>query len=231
MQLKRVDQILSSYGYCSRREAPRWIRRRRVQTREGELITSPSQKQDPHNLLIDNEPIEGPDGILVMVHKPLGVVCSHAPREGLTIFDLLPQQWMMRKPKPSSVGRLDKETTGLVLVTDNGSLIHQWTSPRHKVPKVYRVDVDKRLDPNLTDMFAAGTLQLKGEDKPCLSAELVIESDQRASLTLYEGRFHQVRRMFHAVGYEVTALHRSQFGSYGLGSLAVGEFCVLPMPE
>lgn len=224
MKPKRVDQILSQCGYCSRREAVHWVKRKRVWTVEGELIRSPSQKVDPTQILVDHEPIDHPKGLLVMLHKPQGYVCSHSELEGPSVFDLLPEQWMSRNPKPMSVGRLDRDTTGLLLITDLGSLVHTWTSPRHQVLKTYEVTVDRPLEQSLVSAFAQGDLVLPGENKPCLPAQLEIIDAQTASITISEGKFHQIKRMFGLSGYHVESLHRSQFGSLTLGDLGAGQF-------
>ncbi len=224
MKPKRIDQILSNYGYCSRREASYWIRCRRITTTTGQLITSPSQKMDPCEVLIEGQPIEHPDGLLIALHKPVGYVCSHSDQEGPTVFDGLPIQWLQRKPKPSLVGRLDKETSGLLIITDDGSLLHHLTSPRHRMPKCYQVQVDQPLDPELVSIFARGDLVLSDEAKPCLPAELTLLTDQVAQLTLYEGRFHQVRRMFRHFGYTVESLHRFQYGCLTLATLEPGAY-------
>ena len=229
MKLKRVDQILSQCGYCSRREAGHWVKRKRVWTVSGEPVLSPSQKIDPTQILVDREPLDHPEGVLIMLNKPTGYVCSHSDQEGLTVFDLLPEQWMLRNPKPMSVGRLDRDTTGLLLITDLGSLVHTWTSPRHQIPKVYEVTVDHPLETSLIPAFAEGNLLLSGDTKPCLPATLQITGEQTAALTITEGRFHQVKRMFSHFGYQVESLHRSQFGTLALGDLNPGQFRDLPL--
>ncbi len=229
MKLKRVDQILSQCGYCSRREAVHWVKRKRVWTVSGEPVLSPSQKIDPIQILVDREPIDHPEGLLIMLNKPAGYVCSHSDQEGLTVFDLLPEQWMLRNPKPMSVGRLDRDTTGLLLITDLGSLVHTWTSPRRQIPKVYEVIVDRPLEPSLITAFATGDLILSGETKPCLPATLQITGERTAAITVTEGKFHQVKRMFNQFGYQVEALHRCQLGSLTLDDLSPGQFVDLPL--
>ncbi|ODT06916.1 MAG: 16S rRNA pseudouridine(516) synthase, partial [Kaistia sp. SCN 65-12] len=136
-----------------------------------------------------------PPGLALMIHKPLGVTCSHK-ETGALIYSLLPERWRRRDPVISTVGRLDKETSGLLLMTDDGALLHRIISPRHHVPKRYQV----------------GGLMLEGEDKPLLPAEMDVVGPKQATLTLHEGRYHQVRRMFAAVGNHVTALHRDRIG-------------------
>ena len=224
MKPRRVDFLLSRYGYCSRREVPQWLRSGRVTTRAAEKIRLAKAKYSPQDILIDGNPIDFPEGYLIMLHKPAGYVCSHTPQEGPRVFDLLPAHWLYRDPPALSVGRLDKDTTGLLLITDLGELVHRFTTPKAKVAKVYQVQVDRPLTPDLIPAFAAGDLLLKGDSKPCQPATLVITSEYQAELTLWEGRYHQVKRMFQHFDFQVTQLHRSRFGEYTLEDLPVGDY-------
>lgn len=225
--MRRLDQLLSSLGYCSRREARTWVDDGRV-TVGGEPADDSGARVDEASVRVDGEPLDQPDGLLVLLHKPLGLVCSHDGREGPNVYTLLPERWRRRNPVVTSVGRLDKDTSGLLLLTDQSPLVHRLTSPKHKVPKVYRATVDRDLDPALVGRFAAGTLVLPGEDTPCAPAELTLDSPREARLTLTEGRFHQVRRMFAAAGATVLTLHRERFGQLDLAGLAPGEWRLLP---
>ena len=155
----RIDQMLSRHGYCSRGESRGWLKAGRV-TVSGEKAKNPADKVLLADLRIDGEPIDHPEGILVMLHKPAGLVCSREEREGPNVYSLLPERWSRRNPPITSVGRLDKETTGLLLITDRGELVQRWTSPRHKVTKRYEVVSDQDLDPDLVPLFASGTLRL-----------------------------------------------------------------------
>jgi 16S rRNA pseudouridine516 synthase len=226
---RRLDQILSRYGYCSRSEGAGWLRAGRVSVR-GAPAVAPDARALATEVLIDGQPIESPGGLLALFHKPSGCVCSHASRDGPTIYELLPARWTLRHPPVTSVGRLDRDTTGLLLLTDDGALVQRWTSPRHKVPKVYEVSVDADLRPELIALFASGTLPLEGEAKPCLPAKLEIINAREARLELIEGRFHQVKRMFASQGLNVTRLHRSRFGQFELGDLLPGQWRLLPLP-
>jgi 16S rRNA pseudouridine516 synthase len=161
------------------------------------------------------------------------LVCSHDEREGPRVYDLLPARWRARNPQVTSIGRLDKDTSGLILLTDRTELVHLYTSPKHKVPKLYRATVDADLSPALVAQFAAGTLVLDGETAPCAPAVLRLDAaDPRtAELVLTEGKYHQVRRMFAAVGATVLSLHRVQFGRLSLGALGPGEFRAVATTE
>lgn len=226
---RRLDQLLASLGYCSRRDVAALLKSGRV--RQGEaVLTKPEHKVDPSTVTLDDEPLEAPDGLLAMLHKPAGYICSHNDGEGPTIYELLPPRWLRRNPVVTSVGRLDKDTSGLLLVTDIGSLVHRFTSPKAEVEKVYVAQVDRDLEPELVETFARGNLMLRGEDKPCLPARLEILSSRTARLTLTEGRYHQVRRMFASQGWHVETLHRERFGEHVLEGLPEGEWKLLTTP-
>lgn len=219
----RTDQLLSRYGYCSRREAASWVKVGRI-TLAGASVLKTEQRVDPAAVLVDGAPVEFPAGMLIAFHKPAGVACSHSPEESPLIYDLLPPRWLLRLPPPQTVGRLDRETSGLILFTDDGALLHRLTSPRHEVVKTYEAVLDADLPPGLAKLFASGTLTLRGEDRPCLPAELEVLSPRIARLHIREGKYHQVRRMFASQGCTVTALHRTRVGGIELGALAPGEW-------
>jgi 16S rRNA pseudouridine516 synthase len=224
MPLLRADHILAKYGYCSRREAAFWLKKGWLTDLDDEELTDVTQRLDPTQVLVQGEPIEFPLGLLVMLHKPLGYTCSHDANEGELIYDLLPAQWRQRNPAVTSVGRLDKETTGLLLVTDAGPLVQRWTSPRHHLPKTYEVTTTLPIPPETVACFASGTLVLRQEKEPCRPAKLTLHSPTQATLELEEGRYHQVRRMFASQGCPVDTLHRSRFGNLTLDQLPPGEW-------
>lgn len=227
--MPRLDQLLSSLGYGSRREVADFVKSGRVR-RGGEVVKKADIKVEAEAITLDGEVLEAPHGLLAMLNKPLGHVCTHSDGEGPTIYELLPPRWMARKPAVTSIGRLDKDTSGLILITDLGPLVHQFTSPKAEVEKIYEVTVDRELDPGLVTIFASGSVMLRGEEKPCLPAQLEITSPLTARLTLMEGRYHQVRRMFASQGWHVEKLHRSRFGDYTLDDLAPGHWRMLELP-
>jgi 16S rRNA pseudouridine516 synthase len=213
---ERVDRLLSRLGYCARGEAKRWVGAGRV--------------------TLDGEPVRRADA-KVLASSPSLMIDGEAPEfiYGITasFYDLLPERWRSRNPGVETVGRLDKDTTGLLLLTDDGALLHRLTSPKKKVAKVYEVIVDADLPLDAPALFASGTLTLTGESKPCRPATLALDTNdkRRGSLTLVEGKYHQVKRMCNAVGCEVIALHRSSFGRMTLDGLAEGEVRVLTREE
>ena len=226
--MRRLDQWLSNLGYCSRKEARSWIDAGRVAV-DGSVADDPGKKARAETVRIDGAPLDHPEGLLLLLNKPAGLVCSHDEREGPNVYTLLPERWRNRNPQVTTVGRLDKETSGLILLTDESPLVHRLTSPKHKVQKVYVATVNQDLRPDLVSVFASGTLLLKGETEPCEPAALRILNNRTAELTLTEGRYHQVRRMFASQGFEVTALHRARFGGLELGDLPAGQWRELPL--
>ncbi len=226
--MRRLDQLLANLGYCSRSEAREWVRAGRV-TVNGKVEKDFGAKTHAAMVRIDGEPPDHPNGLLLLLHKPLGLVCSHDEREGPNVYSLLPERWRRRNPVVTSVGRLDKDTSGLLLLTDRSELVHRLTSPKHKVPKVYHATLDADLPAGLAALFAAGTLVLKDEDAPCAPAELKVLGPREAELTLTEGKYHQVRRMFASQGCEVLTLRRLRFGHLDLGNLAPSQWRELPL--
>jgi 16S rRNA pseudouridine516 synthase len=230
--MRRVDQLLSSLGYGTRKEAHHFCRAGRVRLGD-EVLDDASQRVDPSRLTLDGVPLEHPDGLFVVMHKPVGLVCSHDASEGPRVYDLLPPRWLLRDPKVTTVGRLDKDTSGLLLLTDQGPLVQKFTSPKRLVEKTYVATLDRAPAPSLAEAFTAG-VELKEKDgalERTLPAAVRFLEDGRVEVTLQEGRYHQVRRMFAAVGFQVTALERTRFGPWTLGSLAPGELRVEPLPR
>jgi len=221
---ERLDKLLSNLGYGARKDVRYWIKEGWI-TVDGKPATSPSQKVVPQQVRLEGAKLDYPDGLTIIYHKPLGSVCSRK-EDGRLIYADFPARWINRKPPLSSVGRLDKETSGLLIVTDDGQLNHQLTSPRMHISKTYAVTLDHPLEGNEAEIFASGSLMLEDEDKPCLPAELSIINTTEVSLVLHEGRYHQVRRMFAAVGNHVSALTRTHIGALSLQDtgLAAGDY-------
>ena len=230
-QNMRLDKLLANLGYGSRREiamfanAGRFLldgaRLARVDER---IALTPDL---PARLTFYGEELDPLPGCVVMMHKPLGVTCSHK-EAGTRVYSLLPDRWQRRDPAFSTVGRLDKDTSGLLLLTDDGAFLHNVISPKRNIAKKYRATLDRPLRGDETAIFAAGTLMLDSEKTPLLPAVLEVVSEREAVLTITEGRYHQVRRMFAAVGNHVVSLHREAIGGLALPEdLEPGEFMVL----
>jgi 16S rRNA pseudouridine516 synthase len=220
---------IANLGYGSRKEVTGFFRTGRITHVNGEVLYA-DDLLDAHaqheNVRIDGEPLDPPPGLLLMLHKPTGCTCSTKDQGGV-IYDLLPPRFKLRDPVLSTVGRLDRDTSGLLLMTDDGVLLHRITSPKSAISKVYEAALARPLRGDEAKTFASGRLMLESETTPLLPAELEVLEPQRARLTLHEGRYHQVRRMFAAVGNHVEALHRVAVGGLTLGELAPGQWRVL----
>ena len=227
----RLDRLLANLGYGSRNEVQQLVRHGAV-VLDG-VPADDASKRIPvtpdlsERLLVNGEPLDPVPGFALMLHKPLGVTCSHK-EAGPLIYDSLPQRWRRRDPMISTVGRLDKETSGLLLMTDDGALLHRIISPKANVAKYYVATLARPLQGNEATLFASGTLILEGEDKPLAPAMMETLSPTSARLTITEGRYHQVRRMFAATGNHVAALHRERIGALSLPvDLESGQYRVM----
>lgn len=218
----RLDRLLSNRGYCSRREVKALVKSGHVLV-NGTKPRTPDVNVDPEQVTFEGEALDPGEGLILMMHKPAGYTCSHKEL-GEVIYDLLPERYSRRNPPLSSVGRLDKDTTGLLLITDDGALLHKLTSPKYKVAKIYEVGLEKDLRGDETEVFASGKLMLEDEEVPLEPAQLTVHSPRSVSLSITEGRYHQVKRMFEAVGNKVLTLHRSRIGDLQLDDLPEGEF-------
>lgn len=227
----RLDKLLANLGYGSRREIQMLARAGRIVLDGAELRKAdgrlPLDADLPTRMMIDGEPLDPLPGVCVMLNKPESVTCSHK-EAGPLVYSLLPERWRRRDPALSTVGRLDKETSGLLLLTDDGKLLHRIISPRNHVPKRYVATLARPLAGDEAALFASGKIMLEGEEKPLAPAQLEVLSEMEARLTVTEGRYHQVRRMFAAVGNHVEMLHRDRIGGLDLPEdLAPGDWRVM----
>ena len=218
----KLVKHLANLGYGSRKQVTAMFREGRITNADGEVMYA-DDPLDHDALRVDGEPLDPPSGMLLMLHKPVGYTCS-TKDPGRIVYDLLPPRYRLRSPLLSSVGRLDRDTSGLLLFTDDGALLHRISSPKSKLSKVYEATLANDLRGDEAERFASGMLVLESEQTPLLPAELEVIDARHARLTLHEGRYHQVRRMFAAVGNHVEALHRSRIGGLGLGDLGAGEW-------
>ena len=216
---------IANLGYGSRKDVQWLFREGRITNAAGEVLYA-DDPLDHDDVRIDGEPLDPPPGLLLMLHKPVDYTCSTKDR-GRVVHDLLPPRYRLRSPALSTVGRLDRDTSGLLLLTDDGQLLHRIIAPRSRLPKVYLATLAQDLRGDEAALFASGTLMLDGEKSPLLPAELEALGPRGARLTLHEGRYHQVRRMFAAAGNHVVALHRERVGGLVLDGLAAGEWRAL----
>jgi 16S rRNA pseudouridine516 synthase len=215
----RVDKLLSSLGYGSRTEMARLARNGAIRLDGAELADVsrriPLTPDLPERMSVDGEPLDPPQGLVLILNKPVGMTCSHK-EDGPLVYDVLPDRWRRRDPALSTIGRLDKETSGLLLLTDDGDLLHRVISPRKNVGKVYLAELARPLTGSEAALFASGELRLEGDDRPLKPAVLEPLTQTQARVTVTEGRYHMVRRMFAAVGNHVERLHRERLGGLRL---------------
>lgn len=233
--MARLDRLLANLGYGSRREVTDLVARRQValdgavvRDAGARLAVTPDLAQ---RMTVAGQPLDPPAPLTLLMHKPLDVVCSHR-EAGRSVYELLPHRWRAREPALSTIGRLDKDTSGLLLITDDGAFLHRVISPRAQVAKRYVATLDRPLSGAEAALFAAGTLMLEGEKAPLAPAVLEPLGPKAAQLTITEGRYHQVRRMFAAVGNHVVALHRNRVGGLALPEeLPAGAWRILSAQE
>lgn len=216
----RIDQFLAHRGYGSRTEVKQLIARGRVRL-DGKRVVDPGMHVVGRVVTVNRDEVPvGLDAATLMFNKPLGYACSTDPREAPLIEELVVPPYDAIGVNPA--GRLDRDTSGLLILTTDGGLIHRLTSPKAAKPKRYRIAYTGKLSSNAVGRVAKG-LQLPDDKDACRPAELILEgSDPRsehgslATLILTEGRYHQVRRMIAELGGEVVGLHRDRIGALDL---------------
>ena len=221
----KLLRYLANLGYGSRKEVALMLKNGWVTDAAGEALDEGSVVAHA-DIRVDDEPLDPAPGLLLMLHKPVGYTCS-TKDTGRLVYDLLPERFRLRSPVVSSVGRLDRDTSGLLLMTDDGALLHRITSPKSHLPKVYEATLASDLRGDEAAIFATGTLILDGEKEPLAPAQLEPLGPRLARITTIEGRYHQVRRMFAAVGNHVQALQRVRIGGLALDGLEPGQWRLL----
>ena len=222
----RMAELIFTQGFGSRRECAALLATGRVQV-QGQTVQDPLLDVPVDGLVfsVDGQAWPYHAQALLMLHKPAGYECSRQPQQHPSVLSLLPVHLQRRGVQP--VGRLDQDTTGLLLLTDQGPLIHRLTSPRHHVPKVYDVTTKHPVDPDLPTRLLNG-VTLHDDPRPVRAAACEISGEHSFRLTLTDGRYHQVKRMVAAAGNRVDALHRSAFGGLTLpADLAAGMWRML----
>jgi 16S rRNA pseudouridine516 synthase len=224
----QLQDVLYSQGFGTRRVCAGLIQQGLVQVHPSgdggppRSVTDAAQDVDPRGLRVRVQGVDWPyhEKAYLMLHKPAGTECSQKPSTYPSIYTLLPSPLRMRPQKGAvqgvqAVGRLDQDTTGLLLLTDDGKFIHRMSSPRHHVPTVYEVTVKHPLDESQVMRLLAGVV-LDDDPKPVRAAACEAHGSHQLSLTLTEGKYHQVKRMLAAVGNRVEGLHRSRIGGLAL---------------
>ena len=222
--MERIDKILSSQNIASRSEVKEMIKKRRISV-DGKIVLKPDEKFRPETaeIKIDGKILNFKKYVYIMMNKPSGVLSASTDRHAETVIDLLPKEMQRRGLFPA--GRLDKDTEGFILITDDGELAHKMLSPKSHVYKLYQAVVDKVLTDEDVTAFKKGI----GEFLP---AEMKIIDEHTALVEICEGKFHQVKKMFNAVGANVTYLKRLRIGSLSLDeNLKTGDFRELSESE
>jgi 16S rRNA pseudouridine516 synthase len=225
----RLVKLIANLGYGSRKEVAAMFREGRITDAAGDVLYADDQVGHG-DIRIDDEPLDPAAGLLILLHKPVGYTCS-TKDPGRVIYDLLPERFRRRDPLLSPVGRLDRDTSGLLLMTDDGALLHRITSPKSQLAKIYEVTLAADLNGDEAGVFASGTMMLESEKTPLAPAVLEPTGARTALVTLVEGRYHQIRRMFAAVGNHVETLHRRSLGGLALDGLPAGQWRALAAAE
>jgi len=225
----RLEDILFSQGFGTRRVCAGLVQQGHVQVR-GETITDAGEFFDLEDLHFHVQGADWPfkAHAYVLLNKPAGTECSQKPSTWPSIYTLLPAPLRQRPQKAAvqgvqAVGRLDQDTTGLLLLTDDGQFIHKMSSPKHHVPKVYEVTTKHPITAEMVDKLLSGVV-LEDDPKPVKAAACKAVGELHLKMTLTEGKYHQVKRMLAAVGNRVEGLHRSQIGGLVLDDLAPGQW-------
>ena len=212
----RLDRLLANLGYGSRREVTAMLKAGRLTRADGTPVRDGDRWQHA-DLRLDGQPLDPPAPLTVLLNKPVGYTCS-TDDDGPLIYDLLPPRFAARNPVLASAGRLDKDTSGLLVMTDDGQLLHRLISPKKDLWKTYAATLARPLRGDEAAIFASGTLLLENDAKPCKPARFSAIPDAGpperpvVHVSLTEGRYHQVRRMFAAVGNHVETLSRIKIG-------------------
>lgn len=224
----RLDKFLAHAGVGTRSEVKNLIKVGVVMV-NGEVIFGSdfSVNPDQDEILVDESPVSYQEYVYLLLNKPAGYVSAREDRKDPTVMSLVTG---FEHRDLHIVGRLDKDTTGLILLTDDGKLTHHLTSPKHDVSKTYLVEVNSPIDDVLVDTFAKG-FGLGENDKILPSKLTILENKKEAHLTIFEGKFHQVKRMFSKYGYTVVNLQRIAVGPLVLAALKPGEFRELTTDE
>ncbi len=226
----KLAQVLFSQGFGARRECEGLISLGYV-TLGGKVCDDPFEEVDTDGLVfgVRGEPWPYHEKALIVMNKPQGVECSQKPKHHMSVYSLLPMP--LRRRDLQSIGRLDEDTTGLLLFTDDGALIHRFTSPKRHLPKVYEVGCKHPVTPDQVERLLAG-VKLVDDPATVQAAACEITGELTLRLTLTEGKYHQVKRMLAAVSNRVETLHRSGFGALSLpADLAPGQWRWLNGPQ
>lgn len=230
LTVERVDKILSSCTLYSRKEIKAWIKKGAV-TANGVPVRSCDEKYNPENthFVLDGSPVQYRKYVYLMLNKPQGVVSATQDNRETTVLDLIGEEFRSRGVFPA--GRLDKDTTGFVLLTDDGGFAHDILSPSRHVPKTYIVTLQRPVEPQEQEEIEKGMV-IGGEALMPAYLRLLDEGENRYEIRIRQGKYHQIKRMFARFGNSVTALRRIAIGGLALDeSLAEGQWRELTEQE
>lgn len=219
--MDRLDKVLVSQNVGSRKEVQKIIKQKNV-TVDGKIITKSDFKVDPENsrIVVCGEEVSFKKHLYIMMNKPQGVISASNDKKAETVLDLLPENMYRKNLFPA--GRLDKDTEGLLIITDDGEFAHEMLSPKKKIYKRYYAELDKVVTEEVAKAFENGVTFNDGTE--CLPAKLEIASENSAYIEICEGKFHQVKKMFLTCGLTVEYLKRMSIGSLKLDeNLELGE--------
>jgi 16S rRNA pseudouridine516 synthase len=215
----RLDKFLANQGFGSRKDAKKFIKDKRIKI-NGVFAKKPEDNINPlvDEISIDDDVIEYKENYYFMLNKPKGYICATEDNFQNTVLELIPEYNYL---KLFPVGRLDKDTTGLLLITTDGDFAHKLISPKRHVDKVYIATLDKDVDMKIKNEFESGIIL---DDELTLPAKIEQLESNVCKVTLHQGKYHQVKRMFEYFGYKVIELHREKFAFLTLGDLQEGEY-------
>jgi 16S rRNA pseudouridine516 synthase len=215
----RLDKFLANQGFGSRKDAKKFIKDKRMKI-NGVFAKKPEDNINPlvDEISIDDDVIEYKENYYFMLNKPKGYICATEDNFQNTVLELIPEYNYL---KLFPLGRLDKDTTGLLLITTDGDFAHKLISPKRHVDKVYIATLDKDVDMKIKNEFESGIIL---DDELTLPAKIEQLESNVCKVTLHQGKYHQVKRMFEYFGYKVIELHREKFAFLTLGDLQEGEY-------
>ena len=215
----RLDKFLANQGFGSRKDAKKFIKDKRIKI-NGVFAKKPEDNINPlvDEISIDDDVIEYKENYYFMLNKPKGYICATEDNFQNTVLELIPEYNYL---KLFPVGRLDKDTTGLLLITTDGDFAHKLISPKRHVDKVYIATLDKDVDMKIKNEFESGIIL---DDELTLPAKIEQLESNVCKVTLHQGKYHQVKRMFEYFGYKVIELHREKFAFLTLGDLQEAEY-------
>ena len=210
--MERIDKIISSQTNYSRKDVKKLILQKKISV-NGKVAKKPEQKvnEQQDEIYIDGNKLEIKKYIYLILNKPKGYISATEDRTAKTVLDLVPEKYMRRGLFPA--GRLDKDTTGIMIITDDGEFAHNILAPKKHIEKTYRVQIDIDITDEMREKFKQGIVL---KDHVCCPATIVVEDKNTALITITEGKYHQIKRMFGCFGAKVVNLHRISMGGLQL---------------